>query len=234
MAAITTTRRSWTASTGVGHDRSDACGASGAGRGPRGGGVGAGRCRRSASAWSSPGGPGDRGRAGRGVDGPAPGREVDTAMNYMDRTLPERFWDKVQVQSSSGCWLWTAQTDHEGYGLFKWQGIKRVAHRVAFEVACFEPPRGMQLDHLCHTNEIACQGGPTCPHRRCVNPAHLELVTPLENTRRSTRSRKTHCVNGHEFTPENTHIWNGHRQCRACNRAAAKRIRQRRKTGGNR
>jgi hypothetical protein len=30
---------------------------------------------------------------------------------------------------------------------------------------------------------------------------------------------KTHCKNGHEFTPENTYIRpdNGGRQCRACN-----------------
>lgn len=29
---------------------------------------------------------------------------------------------------------------------------------------------------------------------------------------------KTHCKNGHEFTIKNTRIYNGHRQCRQCER----------------
>jgi len=39
-----------------------------------------------------------------------------------------------------------------------------------------------------------------------------------------TRNRsKTHCKRGHEFTPENTHVWNGHRTCLTCRRAFEKR-----------
>ena len=66
-------------------------------------------------------------------------------------------------------------------------------------------------------------------HRRCVNPAHLEPVTFEENQRRSpinfmlTNAEKTHCDSGHEFTPENTRMWRGHRFCKACNREAVKR-----------
>lgn len=29
-------------------------------------------------------------------------------------------------------------------------------------------------------------------------------------------NNKTHCLNGHEFTPENTYDWYGHRHCRKC------------------
>lgn len=34
------------------------------------------------------------------------------------------------------------------------------------------------------------------------------------------RERPTHCINGHEFTPENTYVWpkTGKRVCRACQR----------------
>lgn len=36
----------------------------------------------------------------------------------------------------------------------------------------------------------------------------------------NANTSKTHCLRGHEFTPENTHInTRGERQCRACSRA---------------
>jgi hypothetical protein len=61
-----------------------------------------------------------------------------------------------------------------------------------------------------------------------VNPEHLEPVTHAENVRRYAETI-THCVRGHEFTPENTHIQKGTRvrRCRACSRAAAARYRAR-------
>lgn len=40
---------------------------------------------------------------------------------------------------------------------------------------------------------------------------------------------KTHCPSGHEYTPENTYEWGGHRACRACRRLASLRSRRRRK-----
>jgi hypothetical protein len=37
---------------------------------------------------------------------------------------------------------------------------------------------------------------------------------------RNAGKRKTHCVNGHEFTPENTYVDpNGKRNCRKCRSA---------------
>lgn len=57
----------------------------------------------------------------------------------------------------------------------------------------------------------------TCSNPPCVNPAHLEAVTHEENVRRAVE-RKTHCVNGHEYTEANTYrhpngVW---RDCRKC------------------
>lgn len=38
------------------------------------------------------------------------------------------------------------------------------------------------------------------------------------------RAATTHCVNGHEYTPENTYTRSeGWRACRACNREAVRR-----------
>jgi hypothetical protein len=75
----------------------------------------------------------------------------------------------------------------------------------------------MQIDHVCHSEATDCDGGDTCIHRRCINPNHLEPVTPRENSRRTNKARKTHCVHGHLFDEANTHIRpNGTRRCRKC------------------
>jgi hypothetical protein len=73
----------------------------------------------------------------------------------------------------------------------------------------------MQLDHLCRVPP-------------CVNPEHLEPVTPAVNTQRGEPATKTHCKNGHEYTPENTYIRSGKgkggkRDCRACGRERTRR-----------
>jgi hypothetical protein len=51
----------------------------------------------------------------------------------------------------------------------------------------------------------------------------MEPVTTAENLRRAVphrvRKPKSHCVNGHEMTPENTIVTPLQRQCRTCRRA---------------
>lgn len=118
-----------------------------------------------------------------------------------------RFWSKVNVTDT--CWLWTAGTDKDGYGIFYLNGRGTRAHRYPLG----DIPLTLEPDHLCRV-------------RNCVRPDHLEVVTVLENVMRSEgvaaiNASKTHCVNGHEFNEANTRLIeqaNGRprRVCRAC------------------
>lgn len=148
---------------------------------------------------------------------------------------------KVSVQEN-GCWLWTGALLKSnargyrvsgGYGIFRGPGMKTArAHRVSYEHHVGPIPDGMTLDHRCHTSDPTCPGGNTCPHRACVNPAHLDVTTRKRNVLMGSgptavNAVKTHCIHGHEFTEANTRWYSNHtmRSCRECARlrAAAKR-----------
>jgi hypothetical protein len=113
------------------------------------------------------------------------------------------------------CWPWPS-ADPDGYGRVYFEGRQRPAHRVAYGILVGPIPAGMTLDHTCHTADAACVGGTKCPHRRCVNPGHLEPVSAEENSRRQVKARKTHCINGHVYDDANTGRNHGRRTCRAC------------------
>jgi hypothetical protein len=105
--------------------------------------------------------------------------------------IDARFWAKVQQEGD--CWIWTGTTIGYGYGRFGLTSkVLFVAHRWAWEDRYGPVPDGLQLDHLCRVP-------------RCVNPDHLEPVTPHINTLRARRAApaRTHCDRGHELTEQN-------------------------------
>lgn len=118
----------------------------------------------------------------RGHAGPAaPQREARRTAAGSDR---ERFFAGIEV-APNDCWLWTGGLDGNGYGQFTADGRTMRVHRWAYEVlAGRDVPDGMHVDHRCHNADPICPSG-ACPHKRCANPDHLEVVTFPENIRRS-------------------------------------------------
>jgi hypothetical protein len=144
----------------------------------------------------------------------------DRAGRFARVPAPERFWKFVEVTES--CWLWRGSIAR-GYGKFTNDEHRPVpAHRFGYELMVGPIPAGLQIDHLCRV-------------RNCVNPDHLEVVTQRENIMRgetvpATNAAKTHCPQGHEYTPENTAISRWGRRCRKCSFIRKRLKRQRART----
>jgi hypothetical protein len=129
----------------------------------------------------------------------------------------DRFW--ARVEKTDTCWLWTGSLNKDGYGQCFTGRVRRAetsAHRWAYVALVGPIPDGLVIDHLCRV-------------RNCVNPAHMELVTPRENTLRSPvalaalNAMKTHCLQGHPYDEANTYLYRGMRFCRTCYRAKERR-----------
>lgn len=135
-------------------------------------------------------------------------------------TAEERFKSSYRVDPS-GCWVWMKSLNWGGYGSFWLNGKRTGAHRAAHLLFKGPIPDGHDIDHLCR-------------NRACVNPTHLEPVTRSENLRRGAVGGhfrdKTHCKNGHRFTPDNTYTDpRGWRACRTCAREAGRRYEARKR-----
>lgn len=84
--------------------------------------------------------------------------------------LPLYFRRNIEP-GEGGCWLWKRSKDKDGYGWSSFENKTHQAHRLSYQLVNGEIPDGLHLDHLCRV-------------RHCVNPDHLEPVTPRENLRR--------------------------------------------------
>lgn len=154
---------------------------------------------------------------------------LDTRRKRRQIAAVARFWSQVDKDGPvpsfaphlGPCWIWTgavlrtAGDTAYGRGTLRLERngrlrVERFAHRAAYRLVVGPIPDGAELDHLCRVT-------------LCVNPAHLDAVSHQENVRRGKNGvlrhlhapapRRTHCMRGHERTPDNLYP---NRQCRPC------------------
>lgn len=88
--------------------------------------------------------------------------------------MPRRmkhFLECFKVRGPEECWLWEQGLTGTGYGHKKINGVFIKAHILVYKHYKGEYPAGLVLDHLCGV-------------KHCVNPYHLEPVSPKINTYR--------------------------------------------------
>jgi len=118
------------------------------------------------------------------------------------KKLPiQRFLSKIKIIGS--CWIWQGYTDQYGYSRMFVNKKQKSGHRFIYEYYHDGINPNLIIDHLCRNPP-------------CVNPEHLELVTPLINNRRGIgngNKEKTHCPYGHEYSGISSQ---GKRICKIC------------------
>lgn len=114
----------------------------------------------------------------------------------------EKLKNKTVIDQATECWLYKGARTVRGYGICE----HRLVHNISYQEFI-----GVPQNLVLHKRE--------CKNKNCWNPNHLYDGTYSDNAcdlhvTNPGYNKKTHCIRGHELTPEN--IVSG-RNCRICN-----------------
>jgi hypothetical protein len=121
---------------------------------------------------------------------------------------------KSHVCYDDGCFLFPTITKHEP-GCLSIEGRKYKPSRLSAWIF-----HDLDLDSKNTVNHKL-----NCPNRNCWAPNHVYIGTQQSNMQDRIDSgnnpelSKTHCLKGHEYTAENTYVFNGKRDCKECKKS---------------